>query len=238
MGSESVAFNFWSDGLQYPGGGYPLHTRLHLTLDVDRPEAYSLFDASTGETAPLSLSFDGSSVWTLAPLFESDFVPLPQAPARSLLIPSSRVDHGLILSQPGGVSTSVSIGGGPEYYDGEMVTVYEGRASFNPAQPFWIVDLTTRERTQEGATNLVTATWTADYTLYPLVNVLIDLDGREYEHYFTVRTPIPGGPEMLSSGYAYGVGGGLCRVSASVGEGMEFLGHAGRGRCLNPRRRG
>jgi hypothetical protein len=160
-------------------------------------------------------------------------------------LPESVVEHSLALTQldQNGVPFNTPLSE-PYYVALPSGFVPKATALYNPAFPYWIVDLTNRTKTIEIGPDLRNATWVPDYTQYPLVQVNCYLEGREKGHKFTVYSWAAGGPVITASVAAVDVGsgsnvqgyhganwatygtfnapGGSARLSFSVGEGMSF----------------
>ncbi len=147
--------------------------------------------------------------------------------------------HSMAVVQGGGVLTPVSVG---EQISGTTreeasYTWWRASASYDPAQPFYVVDLTTGQRAPDGVTHLGHASWTPDTTVYPLVPVTLYFEPANWGYRFTLHYRIPGQPEMVQSQIASPSGAtgwqtmgwwgsvdvtGLVSITGSVPLGAEY----------------
>lgn len=210
----------WSLGLGGSGdANAPRWGRLQLELDGRSNPDYAIRDITANEVWTL----DPTSAWydQYASNVTAAFVPVENGvPRKWLLVPAERAGHVFILSQQTGsgvASYPVTIGFGvTEAGD------CEAWATYDPAQPFWISDLSAQASASAGAVDLGCATWTSDPSLYPLVGVTVYLDGGEDRHRFTVHSHAPGGPELLASVTAGFHWSTDPLLEFSVGTGVEF----------------
>lgn len=119
----------------------------------------------------------------------------PSPPVQDVLLPADRMEHTLVLAQQDGsdpiVETTISIG---DWIDGSWIFA---SASFDPALPFWVKDLTTGERSETNATYL--ENWSEDNDPGPLREVTFVLDTVEAGNRFTLHYQVPGQSEMVES---------------------------------------
>jgi hypothetical protein len=209
-------FGTWSSFYEYDGeaaymgiSGYTEELTSSMTIYCGND--FALIDAATIQNAAnqfISLSFQ----------------PRPgYVPTLRVLLPSDRAGHSLAVAQldQNGVpfNTTLSIVSYPWLSDGSGSATYYPKAigPYDPAKPFWIVDLTDRKKAPQNSVDLRFATWEPDYAQYPLVSVAVYLEGREAGHRFTVHRRVVGeeGDGMISSIAA--VGGGDAAGPANSG---------------------
>ena len=139
-------------------------------------------------------------------LLDLNFQPAPGTiPVLRVLLSSDRSGHSFALIQqmPDGtvLSTAMTWGGtvqGEE--NGETVMYDRASATYDPALPFWVMDLTALELAPMNTVQPGAASWTPDARRYPLRSVVIFFDPAEAGHRFTVHSQMGNGPEMRTSG--------------------------------------
>ncbi len=232
----------------------------HLSIAIDQDAtagAWSLVDTTTGDVAALPLVYYNPVVnpggnpdggfGARDFVEESTFVaPAGVPPRRYFLVPEGRVGHPFSLCQPGGVAYPLTVRADVPlgYYDSSAagyLTAFEASATLDPTKPFWIVDMLTYERTENGATDLTSANWVYDPSSIPMVGVTVIIEGRELGHRFKVYSRAGDGPVISASavaglaadagwnGYTYDhswnvmdLPTGTAALTFSVGVGMEF----------------
>ena len=155
------------------------------------------------------------------------FQPQPgTVPVVRFLLPMERIgdsfalvqqlSNGTVISSPLNLSDNVM--------DLNTATSYgRGSATYDPALPFWAMDLTTQELAPQNAVDLRAVTWTQDASQYPLRSVAIWFDHTEAGHRFTVHSRLGDGPEMRASGpTVYASSSTHPVLDVAVGEGMAF----------------
>jgi hypothetical protein len=178
--------------LPSPDGSF---IRLQVWVDTEQP--FTLMDNTAGDhlqvTASFSMSFiDPGDNWLL---------PDESGPSNRhyFLIGPDRVGHTFLVRDGGlymlpvlGPSVAVN-GSNPVQHRFELAVT--GWLSSN----FWMIDLTTSERTQAGDVHLADSPWVTNTAPPPVGQAIIFLDANQVGQTFTLHSRAAGGTEHLQS---------------------------------------
>jgi hypothetical protein len=185
----------WIPG-QTPGGG-----RIQGNFPA-APNGMVIRDMRTNEVAPLSDDGNGSIV-----VPATAWAPADGSAIRTVYftLDTTRSGHSIAVMQ-GGTTTLATIadfsdtiwGGMSDGGSWESMTG-SGFATFDPAQSFRVVDLTTQEQCGENVTNTAFATWEPIPVPPPVQMVTLYLDAAEAGNAFTIHSQAVAGWEMVNA---------------------------------------
>lgn len=208
-GSSTTVGNFslwqpWPDGAT---NSYSVIYGVQFLVDESQPEQVWTFAAGgrvaqvTGATLSGAVQFSqlGNGSYLLPVEFVNGSVEFLAAPSNDgmfhLTDPMAMVQGGSITAMTH--QGEVVEGGTLQYGSFQWLRC---SASGNPAAPFYVVNLATGQRTQDNATILGLAEWTADpVTVYPLVPVTFHFDMANWGQGFTLHYQAPGRPGMVAA---------------------------------------
>jgi hypothetical protein len=206
--------------------------------DADLP--FSLLDLTSGDSLHFGSGRGPATIDTRSMVWESG----SSLPRQYFLVGPERAGHPLLLAHPGGVyylaSSAGQINSGA-FDPSEPGALYEFSALAVPGQEFWLVDLSTGERSVSNATGLQSSgTWSSAPSAVPVLSVSLWLEGTEAGQSFTLHSRVPGGAERTeavtagsdpisgSGPHGYDPAGngldltGRVAITGAIGLGMEF----------------
>ncbi len=178
-----------------------LATHLSIWADVDLGVAIS--DDTNGDFFHMQTGAFNDPDQRLVQWFREDgSTGVPSASDRQFfLIGEGRATHGFLLEQPGGAFYLAQVGsvvpgtanlpGGPRR---ELSSLFDPSAA-----DFWILDLTTLQRSSSHTLDLALASWVPYTAPLPTRYFRFFLDGQETGRTFTLHSRSPGGSEQLQS---------------------------------------
>ena len=166
------------------------NSAIPVSIWTDADQSLTIFDDSVGDHLEWSAA-NGNDL-RLAGWFFPETSPGYPNPTNQqfLLVGTDRSSHGFLLAQGGA------------FYVAQMGRTLNGLpggtrrelcALGSPAADFWVIDLTTHERSQTNALDLAVTPWVAYAPALPLVQVTFYLDAAEAGHSFTLFSRAPGG---------------------------------------------